>query len=335
MSRGGACVDLVTSLGEEIRSTVDPLIAGESSFALVGFPSHSNVGDSAIWLGQLAYLRRRGGRVVYMCDEWSYDPAELSRRLGGGTILIAGGGSFGDVWPDYQRLREDVVERFKDNRIVQLPQTIHFKQRANLERARRAVASHPDFTLLARDRPSLEIASSELGCRSALCPDMAFALGPLTIDGTPADGVLALLRSDEETSGARQRLKDRSVERIDWPMQSAVVREGARKLGALVGRYPAAFRHLAKPLYGLYGHMARERLNVGRELLSRRRVVVTDRLHGHILCVLLSVPHVCVDTGFGKIGGFAEAWTGGCELFEVVESPEEALTLAESLGSRR
>ena len=62
---------------------------------------------------------------------------------------------------------------------------------------------------------------------------------------------------------------------------------------------------------------------------------MTDRLHGHILCVLLGVPHVCVDTGFGKIGGFAEAWTGGCELFEVVESPEEAVALAESLGSRR
>jgi exopolysaccharide biosynthesis predicted pyruvyltransferase EpsI len=333
MDTGVGCRDLVRSLGEQIRATLDPLLEGESKFALVGFPNHSNVGDSAIWLGQLAYLRRRGGRVAYMCDEWSYDPGELARRLGDGTILIAGGGSLGDVWPDYERLREDVVERFHGNRIVQLPQTINFKEAANLERARGVLSAHPDFTLLARDRPSLEIATSQLGCTAQLCPDMAFALGPLDKERTPADGVLALVRSDEETSGARERLAGSELERDDWPTQPTALRGTSRKLGALVGRHPRPFRHLAPPLYRLYDRLADERLNAGREVLTRRRAVVTDRLHGHIMCVLLGVPHVCVDTGFGKIGGYAEAWTGGCELVHLAGSPEEAVTLAQPLGS--
>jgi len=35
-----------------------PFVAASGSFALLGFPNHSNVGDSAIWVGETEYLGR-------------------------------------------------------------------------------------------------------------------------------------------------------------------------------------------------------------------------------------------------------------------------------------
>lgn len=45
------------------------------------------------------------------------------------------------------------------------------------------------------------------------------------------------------------------------------------------------------------------------KLLSKGSVVLTDRLHGHILSILIVKPHVIVDNSYGKISDFYQAWT--------------------------
>jgi exopolysaccharide biosynthesis protein PssK len=39
--------------------------------------------------------------------------------------------------------------------------------------------------------------------------------------------------------------------------------------------------------------------------------VITDRLHAHILCLLMDIPHVVVDNSYGKVRSFVETWTAG------------------------
>jgi exopolysaccharide biosynthesis predicted pyruvyltransferase EpsI len=63
-------------------------------------------------------------------------------------------------------------------------------------------------------------------------------------------------------------------------------------------------------------------------LISAGRVVVTDRLHGHILCLLLGLPHVLLDNAYGKISNFHRMWTDGVSDVVWAESPENALDLA-------
>ena len=45
-------------------------------------------------------------------------------------------------------------------------------------------------------------------------------------------------------------------------------------------------------------------------MLSTGGLVVTDRLHAHILSLLLDIPHVLLDNSYGKVAGFADQWTG-------------------------
>src|SRR5207249_3440314 len=81
--------------------------------------------------------------------------------------------------------------------------------------------------------------------------------------------------------------------------------------------------------------LAWERLLRGCCLLSKGCVVITDRLHGHILCLLLGIPHVLLDNNYGKVRWFYETWTRDCPLACWAASPPEALALAEAMLARR
>src|SRR3546814_13361207 len=56
--------------------------------------------------------------------------------------------------------------------------------------------------------------------------------------------------------------------------------------------------------------LAEWRFQRGLAMLSTGERVVTDRLHAHILSLLLDIPHVLLDNSYGKVAGFADQWTG-------------------------
>ncbi len=329
---------LVASLRARLDEVLDPLLADVSRCALVDFPNYPNVGDSAIWLGERAFLRDRGIDVVYVCDVDTYTPEELRSVLGPrDAILLHGGGNFGDLYPRHQRLRERVVADFPRHRIVQLPQTLRFESPEAAGRAGEVLAGHPDFHVLARDTESVRIAS-ELGLNTRLSPDAAFALGSLP-RAEPAVDVFWLSRTDgeravgavPETSGGL------TVDVADWfpgpprgpgEWSRAGFREVRRRV--LAGSGPAR-RSARRRVAPRFDDRAAAEVARGAALLSRGRTVVTDRLHGHILSLLLGIPHVVLDTRHGKISGFREAWTRDAEGVVPASTPAAALAAAARL----
>jgi pyruvyl transferase EpsO len=298
----------LASLRAEIDRVLAPLVSGARRVALLDYPDFPNVGDSAIWLGQKAWLRRAGLRPVYSADRKHYSEARLRRKLGDGVILFSGGGNLGDLWEDHQRFRETVIAAFPDNPVVVLSQSVHFQRPETLERARRAFDAHPHLTLLLREQRSLGRARELFEASCALCPDMAFALDPLCRPGPRTCDVLELLRTDQEASGA-----PRSAGALDWVRDepTALLRV-QRALRARVAR--AGPR---EPLRGLlqatYDPVARQRLRRGAALLASAGRVVTDRLHAHVLCLLLGIPHELRDNSYGKNRAFFDTWTRDLE----------------------
>src|SRR6056300_1603832 len=116
----------VDGLVAKISNVLDPLVKLGTTYALLDFPNHSNVGDSAIWLGELDYLKKRGCRVRYSCDLISYNAEFLRSYCPSQGIMVHGGGNFGDLYYPHQQLRESVLRIFTEQSVVQLPQTIHF-----------------------------------------------------------------------------------------------------------------------------------------------------------------------------------------------------------------
>jgi pyruvyl transferase EpsO len=256
----------------------------------------------------------------------------LAARIGDGTVLISGGGNFGDLYPHHQKLREAIIADFPHNPIVQLPQSIHFSRPAGLEQAARICDVHRDFTFLVRDNPSLELARRAFHSRVMLCPDMAFGLGLLARRRAPDYDVVFIGRRDREMRYAGPPAVARpGMLRTDWLREEeALVRRVRGVLRRYANRHPRVdwldrlARHAEAPL-------ARHRLARGIAMLSRGRAVITDRLHAHILSLLLGIPHCLLDNSYGKVRGYWETWTRGADLTWWCETEAEALRRVEEL----
>ena len=323
---------IVERLRDRLRATLFPLVKGQKTAALLDFPDHSNVGDSAIWAGAMALITDAGISVGYRCDPETYNRRHLRRSVPAGPIFINGGGNLGDVWRRHQRLRESVLQDFPERQIIQLPQTVHFQHRENLDAARRYFDGHVNFTLLVRDQLSLDVVRREFRARTALCPDMAFYLGAIDREWQPDVDILWLRRDDRESAGGGGVDVSSDVVVCDW-LDDRVppLRRIRTVLRPLAAREPRSLNLVNRALAAAYERQARQRLREGCRLLSRGRVVITDRLHAHILCLLLGIPHVLLDNSYGKVRRVHEAWTADAPHVRWAASPAEAVAAARSL----
>ena len=316
----------ITRLQQRIADQIEPLL-DDRPFALVDFPDHSNVGDSAIWLGETAFFTRNGLAPTYCSTLKSHVCDDLKAAIGDGTIFLHGGGNFGTIWKAHQDFRIDLLQRFPGQRIVQLPQSIHFDSADSVAETAKAIERHGNFVLLVRDRPSLEFARQHFQCEISLCPDMAFCIGSLTRQ-TPTVDLFYLLRTDLEKSviGLPEHLL-RSYRIDDWLDEDRL----AIRTTAAVSRLLSLASHPDKARLAKYDRLAKARLNRGIAMLSSGQVVVTDRLHGHIMSVLLGIPHVALDNNYGKLTNFIDAWTADIENMQKAGSLAQAAEKAEAL----
>ena len=320
---------VIAAARDRLLAALRPLVAEAPAVALLDFPAHGNVGDSAIWLGALAALRAAGAPTpAYTCDAGNYNRVALARAVGTGTIFFTGGGSFGDLWEKHLRFRESVVADFPDNPIVQLPESVCFLRPESLARSRSVFNAHRHVTLMARDTASLAIFRDAFSAPSHLAPDLAFMLGALERPALPVRDVLWLKRDDKEDLWAGMV----EVETVDWVQepQTRLIRWSRRLRQAADDR--PALRPLDRGLQPLgYPFLAAQRLARGVALLSSARVVVTDRLHAHILALLLGIPHVVLDNSYGKLHNFIAAWTHASPMVHMASDPAAAAAQAHAL----
>lgn len=326
--------DLVARQATLIGGILAPRIAHGRGCALLDFPNHNNVGDNAIWLGEKALLTQLGARVVYQADLSTYSESALKSAVGDGLILLHGGGNLGDYWPVHEAFREHVVSSFRDNPIIQLPQTVSFRSPQAAERASAALRSHPNLLVLVRDHKSLAVARNDLGVRAELCPDMAFMLGTRPQPVAPAVDVLWLARTDHEARFGPPLPRDNLLiadwfsgdPSRTWSRLLPPVTVRARRFVSRLFRRSRTLRDALGPhiASATFDRLAQSRFSRGLRVLSYGRVVITDRLHGHILCLLMGKPHVVLDNAYGKLSSYAEAFSTRGPMTVWATDPEDA-----------
>jgi pyruvyl transferase EpsO len=319
----------IARLGATIDDALRPYLPADGSYALLDFPDHSNVGDSAIWMGEIACLERLCGTAPrYVADRSKCDWERLKKAVPSGPIFLSGGGNFGDIWPEQQIFREDALDRLPGRLVVQLPQSIHFSDDAALQRAAAAIERHGNFVLLVRDKQSFAIAKASFSCHIELVPDMALALGMRSRLGTSRHDLVMVLRKDREKGPAAPSVlrKPRKTLVRDWvPPKEPGLRQ-LTWLQTLLEYGPSrsdATRDAWREHY--YRKLAEARLSRGIKLLSSGQFVISDRLHVHILCTLLDIPHATLDQSYGKTSAFIASWTDGFAPFELCSDLDQTL----------
>lgn len=312
------------NLRDQIDTLIPSMMGNAERICIIDAPDHPNVGDQAILLGELDFLKRNfPNSDVFFYDLKNY--SELCDRYieNSSILLIHGGGNFGDIWPHHHELRKTILSRFSHKKILQMPQSISFGSESEMRDTAQLIRKQKNFTLLVRDQKALEFGRKNFDCNTVLCPDMAFAMNEIG-RFEPSVEVFCLLRTDKEVSAdhdlLQQCLGDEGFSYIvdDWLKEprSAIARMD-RRIGRLTRYSPG----LAYPARRLALHLRRryalQRLNAGISFLSRGKFVLTDRLHAHVISCLLDIPNIALDSLDGKVSALYETWTRGrfkCEM---------------------
>ena len=86
-----------------------------------------------------------------------------------------------------------------------------------------------------------------------------------------------------------------------------------------------------RPISDTFAPLAEAWVTRAQQLVMAADVVVTERLHGHLLCLLAGVPHVVLDGGYGKIGAVLDGPTGASPLVHRAGSVDEAVAIASDI----
>lgn len=125
------------------------------------------------------------------------------------TILLHGGGNFGDLYPNQNRLRERLMRLFPNNMFLIFPQTIYYKNLSLVNSDIRALSSISDLTIATRSIQSFEFAKrSFTKNKILLVPDMAFMLGDIKPMLKAKVDIMILRRNDLEKNFTNNQWND-------------------------------------------------------------------------------------------------------------------------------
>lgn len=277
-------------------------------FNIAGF---ENKGDPAITIGEIILLRRLNIELVFHLEdnrntEAAVDYAQkLSENYSNDSlvILLHGGGNLVS-YAHQDVYRERVLQRFMEFEVLMFPQSFWiFTKSDHIKHFEKAYALHPRLTFLYRDSFSYEQGKRLFPkARPFLMPDIAFQIGKVPRFMSPLHDILWHIRTDEEATHIQIQdlIENHDIVTGDW----------------LTWQTPKDDRTMENDFLIVAN---------GMMFLQRGRVVITDRLHGHILSTLLDIPHVVLDPVNHKISHYRDTWTAGMNNVVYATTPEDAV----------
>ncbi len=288
---------------------VAEIIPRTAPLIYLDYPVHANIGDLLIEKGTERFFAHLDYNVVGCRSAHDFFSSAADRVTGEMTIVLHGGGNFGDLYGLHQAFRERVIEKFPDNRIVLLPQTIHFDSQARLEACARLFSRHRNLHVCLRDQRSLEIFKTHFDNPAYLIPDMAHFLWEEFMPhraGKAGTRTLLFVRTDKELrpfSGAVDGLP----QPVDWgDLIGLEDRIAFRTLNALYARGPFIGRWTS--LHPLWRHLRDHLIAKAERLFQGYGTVKTNRLHAGIFALLMGRRAVLSDNSYGKLSGYYSTW---------------------------
>ncbi|MCM3161733.1 polysaccharide pyruvyl transferase family protein [Metabacillus litoralis] len=274
------------------------VIPKNSNVIYIEYPLHSNIGDMLIMKGTEKFFLDNN---ICVKKRYSIFDFKTDKKVNNEDILVLhGGGNFGDLYPAHQKFREKVIKTFPNNRIVILPQSIHYNNDINLHKTASIFSSHNDLHVFLRDNISLGIARQYFKCNSYMAPDMAHQLYPIT-DSKIGNGLLGIIRTDGELNNEYDIDYNKYNNITDWPQL-------LNRLNYMTIRI---FRNLSKlrfinvyPIWTIYKDLL---IKKAIKLYNLYDEVETSRLHGFILACLMDKKACLLDNSYGKNSRYFEA----------------------------
>lgn len=143
-----------------------------SDYAYLELPYYENIGDTLIWEGTRIFLKQIKYKCLYSASSTTFYHHKISQNT---TILLQGGGNFGDLWEVPHSFRKEIIEHYRNNKVIIFPQTVWYENQENIKTDKIFFAKYPNVTMCARDNISFKFMQEHFpNNKVLLVPDMAF-----------------------------------------------------------------------------------------------------------------------------------------------------------------
>ncbi len=284
-----------------------------NDYIFLDLPYYTNVGDVLIWQSTLDLLKKHTHKCLYSASIESYIKPNISKEV---IILFMGGGNFGDVWKRHQDFRRKVMSDFPENPVIQLPQSVCFRDESFLREDVDFFSKHKgNVTICLRDKKSYDIIYNNYKTVSAkLLPDMVLSFDvekyAKLYDG---NGSLYVKRKDSEKTEYNETIVPKDAIVADWPTMEQ--RTFGLKMYDKIQRFNSSFdRRLRTHLYNSTADFCFKRIfknkiiKSGIKFVNQYKTVYSTRLHVAILAALLEKQTFVFDNSYGKIKGVYDLW---------------------------
>lgn len=304
-----------------IEKNLLPLILDDCIY--LELPYYPNIGDLLIWEGTQCFIEENNINCLYKTSKWTFNVPHIGEKT---TILLQGGGNFGDLWRSNQEFRLKIIESFPNNRIIILPQTIYYQDLSILKRDADLMNQHEDLIVCARDKASFEILKKYFtNAKKLLLPDMAFCINQSKIDFIQKNSGhnLFVQRNDKEfnleiNQKIIQKYNIQNVCFKDWPTmeRSNII----QLIGTLLLKFNNISNNKISTLIDFYYQNIYKKLMIkkGVKFIKSYNKIYTTRLHVAILCILLEKQCYLLDNSYGKNFNFYNTWLNDLENFYFV-----------------
>ena len=273
-------------------SDYEMLYAGgrKKAIILLNSPDYSNLGDHAIALAERYFFENHFPEYDFIeiaCTQYERESVKIKGAIQKeDVLLITGGGNSGDLHLRIQDMISHIIREYRDNKIIVGPQTMFFVGDAYSEMEKRNIKSiyehHPDLFLTAREHQTAELYDVLFSgdIMRMEVPDIAFLLKYEADEIVWRQGALVCLRQD------REHCTELTRQEIYHVLKSCNLNV-------------ANYSTLSETEVQLGNRMKKVQRTL--ETIAGAQVVVTDRLHCMIFCVITDTPCVVLDNKTGKM----------------------------------
>lgn len=285
---------------------------------ILATPVHGNLGDQAIVYAEKKIIKE-------ILPDYSIIEIENSEFLKfknilkkkiktQDTVVVDGGGNLGTLWPWEDDKISDIIDTFKENKIVIFPQTVFYDKsedaNARLEKNKKVYSKASDLTIILRDEKSYNFfAENFSGVKTVFCPDIVLSMKYNQLKENRKD-ILLCFREDKE-----KVVSDDSLMVLkNYLSEKSLVYHNTSTL--VDNRVCSSNRNTI--------------LERKWKEFSSSKLIITDRLHAMIFAYITGTPCIAINNKSKKIEG-AYNFIKSCNFIKLVKNLDEISDNIESL----
>lgn len=275
---------------------------------------YGNVGDIAISYAQRKFLEDnyKEYKIIEIPLSYTFNEMKyIKKNIGEYDIItLIGGGNMSNRFEYFELVRRYICKVFKTQKIISFPQTVDFDNtnsgKISMTNSIKIYNELENLTIAARENESYMFFKKHITKNNViLTPDIVLYLKD-KIDIRKSNkrvGLGLCLRNDKE--------KNLNNDKILKVILKEIEEEKIFKFDTHIGDEKITYENKDSFLFEML------------ENISKRKLIITDRLHCMIFCYLTNTPCIALDNSNHKIKNVYSAWLQDCKYIKLSENKFE------------